>query len=120
MIGKDHRAEHRVLELADVARPAVALEHGKGIRLDAVDALSFLGGEAGNEMADEFRHVVKAIAQRRNPDGEDVEAVVEVLAQAPLPHEINQVLVGRPDQPDIDLDGVLGAELCRLAARAAV
>ena len=115
LVGENHGTEHDILELADIARPGIALKHGEGLRVDAVDVLSLFRGEAGDEAADELGHVLEAFAQGGHPDGEDVEPVIEVLAEAPLLHEADQILVGRRDQPEVDLDRVLGADGIDLA-----
>ena len=65
--------------------------------------------------ADELGHVLEAFAQGGHPDGEHVEPVIEVLAEASLLHEADQILVGRRDQPEVDLDRVLGADGIDLA-----
>ena len=48
-------------------------------------------------------------------DREDVEAVIEVLAEAALLDEVEQALVGRRDQADVDLHGFLRADRIDLA-----
>ena len=110
LIGKNHGAEHGVLELADIAGPGIALEHGARVGVDAVDALALLGGEAGDEVADELRHVLKPLAQWGHPDGEHVQPVIEILAEAALIDEADQILSGRRDQAEIDLGRVPGAD----------
>jgi hypothetical protein len=57
-----------------------------------------------------------------NSIGNDLQAIVEVLAEHPLLDRTLQVLVGRGDQAHVDLDGALGADgadFTVLAARAA-
>src|SRR4029453_16343098 len=93
-----------VLELADIAGPGVAAEHGDRVRIDAIDRLALLGGKPRDEMADELRQIFKPLAQRRHPDGEDVPPVIEVLAEAALIDEADQVLAGRRDQADVHVD----------------
>ena len=60
--------------------------------------------------------------KRRHPDGEHVQPVIEVLAEAALVDEIDQVLIGGRDQAEIDLDRAACRRRDRsrrLAARAA-
>ena len=66
-------------------------------------------------MADELGHVVEALAQGRHPDGEDVQPIIEILAEAAVVDQIDQVLIGGRDQPDIDLDRLLAADGIDLA-----
>ena len=57
------------------------------------------------------RHdVVLALAQRRHLDRDDVQAVVEVLAELAGLHHRRQIAVGRGDQPDVDAQRPRAAE----------
>ncbi len=56
-----------------------------------------------------------ARAQRRNGDRKDVEAVEQVLAEPAALDQFDQVLVGRRDQADVDLDRTAGADRVDLA-----
>ena len=57
------------------------------------------------------RQVALALAQRRDVDVEDVEAVVEVLAeQARRDHALLQVAVGRGDDAHVDAHRLVGAQ----------
>ena len=89
VVGQHDGAEHRVLELAHVARPVVGGEHGDRLRGQAADALALLGGEAGDEPAREIGDVGAAHAQRRDQDREDVEPVVQVLAEQAALHQLD-------------------------------
>src|SRR5690606_3601334 len=59
---------------------------------------------------DQERDVALALAQRRQAHLDHVEPVVEVLAEATLPDLLQQVAVGRRDQPYVDLDGLDAAD----------
>src|SRR5262249_33715158 len=79
---REHHAVDLVLQLADVAGPGVAREAierfgGEAARLPALLAL-----EAGKEARREQGHVGGTLAQRRDPDREDAEPVVEVATEA--------------------------------------
>ena len=63
----------------------------------------------------QLRHVLQALAQRRHPDREDVEAVVEVLAELAVLDQLDHVAVGGRDQAEVDLDRLLGADRIDLA-----
>src|SRR3546814_8399095 len=58
----------------------------------------------GEEMADEVGNVVGALAQRRQPDRHDVEAIEQILAEGALTDELAQVAVRRGDDPHVRLD----------------
>ena len=110
------RREHdgaldHVLELAHVARPRV-VEHAleRGAR-DGEARLAVLLRVEPDEVIDEQRDVLAARAQRRRRDGDDVEPIVEVLAEAPRLHLGEQIAVGRGDDADVGLDGVAAERL---------
>ena len=44
---------------------------------------------------DQFRHVAEPLAQRRHADDDDVQPVVQVLAEAAFLDQLRQVIVGR-------------------------
>ena len=54
--------------------------------------------------------VFLAVAQGGDEEGDDVEAVEEVLAKIALGDFVFEVLVGGGDDADIDVDGVGGAD----------
>src|SRR5262249_59192802 len=83
-VSEDHCAEHCVLELADIARPGVALEHRARLGIDAVDRLALFSRESRDEMADELRQGLEPLAQRPHPDRKEVEPAIEVLPEANL------------------------------------
>jgi hypothetical protein len=73
------RADHRVLELAHVARPIERLERfDRRVRPAHRAARRVLREKVFGEQ----RHVARAIAERRQPNLDDAEAVVEVLSKA--------------------------------------
>ena len=50
-----------------------------------------------------------------DPDGENVQAIVEILPKAALLHQVLQVLVGGGEDPDVDPDGVRAADPLKFA-----
>ena len=114
-VGQHDGAEHGVLELAHVAGPGIAGQQLERLLGDAGDATAFLGGEAREEVHGEVRHVLEALAQRRHPDREHVEAVVEVLAELAVLDQLDHVAVGGGDQAEVDLHRPLGADGIDLA-----
>ena len=86
-----------VLELAHVAgqrerREDFSASSVSDFRLDRQLARALL-----QEVARERRDVLAALAQRRQPQAHDVEAVHQVLAEQALPHALLEILVGRGD-----------------------
>src|SRR5205823_4956224 len=64
----------------------------------------------GDEVTDQRRNIVAPIAQRGGREGDDMEAVVEVLPELPGRDQRGQVAVGGGDDPDVDVDGALTAD----------
>ena len=64
---------------------------------------------------DEGRDVARALAERRQDDGDDVEAVEEVLAELPRLHHRLEVAVRRGDDADVDRDRLVAADAPDLA-----
>ena len=86
------RARHRPCRQAD-RRPR-----------DPGDRLPHLRREPGHEVLGQERDVVAALAQRRQPDRDDVDAVEQVLAERALGHHLRQVAIGGGDDADVGLD----------------
>ena len=99
---QNHAALDHVAELSDVARPRVGDQGVHDLTRDPRDATAELGPELVREMTDEKRNVAGPFPQRRQLDGEDVEAVVEVGPKVSLLHRSGEIAVGRGDDPDVD------------------
>ena len=98
------RALDDVLQLTDVARPVVLLEHGQGLRRHAPRRPAHLLRQLLDEVGDQQRDVLAAIAQRRQVERDDVETVEEILAQDALGDGAPDVAVRGGDEADVDLD----------------
>src|SRR2546428_121787 len=92
------------LDRAPVAGPVVADEAVERPGGDAT--LAELARVLGQEVLDEERDVAPPIAERRELDRHDVQAIVEVLAEAPLLHERLEISVGRREHAHVDADRV--------------
>ena len=101
-VGEGGRLLHHVLQLADVARPVVLEHPGERVHrpalLRAAPPVVPLEEVPGQE-----RDVLAPLAQRRDAQGNHVEPVEEVLAEALLGDGAAQVLVGGGDDADVDL-----------------
>ena len=100
-VGQDDRALDAVLQLADVARPAIGLQLLERPRRQGERPLLQIAAEPIHEIARENRDVSGTITQRRDRDGKDRQAEVEVLPEAPGRHGRPQALVGRRHQPHV-------------------
>src|SRR5882672_2730973 len=104
------RALDDVLELAHVAREAVAIEASEHLRGEAPVAESRdLQRELVEEVAGEDVDVALALAERRDADDLERQAVVEVGEELPAADPLAEVDVGRGD------DAGAAAELLRAA-----
>ena len=70
-----------VLELADVARPVVFRQVRHRFGADLRERTPVRVGERPEEVADEQRHVLAAIPERRHFDVHDVEPVIQVFPE---------------------------------------
>ena len=114
-VGQNDGAKHGVLQLTHVAGPGVAGQQLERFLAYTVDAPTLFGGEPRQEMQRQLGHILEPVAHRRHPDREDVQPVVEVLAEPAVLDELDHVAVGRRDQAEIDLHRLLGADRIDLA-----
>ena len=105
----------QVLELADVARPPVVLQHRQRRGGEALHVLAEPAVVAGEEELHQVGQVLDALAQRRDADRDDVDAVEQVLAERALAHAALEVDVGGGDQPELHLDRLAAADPLDLA-----
>ena len=94
-------AQHRVLKHADVARPRAAHEVVQGGRLDAPHFIRNVFGVLLEKEVDEKRHVVHALAQRRNLELGNGKTIVDVRAHAPLFDQLRRTLVHGGDDAHV-------------------
>jgi hypothetical protein len=103
-----------VLELADVAGEVVAhevVDHA----LAELDTAPHLARVLVDEVLDQERDVLATLAERGENEARDVEAVVEVEAEALVGDRLLQILVRRRDDPHVDRHGLVVAEAADLA-----
>src|SRR5215212_945216 len=114
-VADDDGALDYVLKLAHVAGPVVGREHVDGGRGDSLDVFAVLAPVLLKEVVGEQEHVRLTLAQRRHEDREDVEAVVQVRAEAPALYLFFEVFVRRRDEPHVDLQSLRAAEPLELS-----
>ncbi len=99
-----------VFQLPNISRPSIVFQGPEDFGMDVPDLLGGGPVQLFQELLDEQRDVFRPLPERRDLDGENVEAVVKVLPeQAPVAHDL-EVHVGRGDHPDVRLDGFLPAD----------
>ena len=109
-----HDALDGVLELADVAGPLVVDERAQRLGRH-LDGAAVLHVELAQEVIDEHRDLLPTLAERRDADLDDVETVVEVLAELMDAHRGLEVAVGGGDQAHVGVDDLLAADAGELA-----
>src|SRR5437867_5420299 len=113
--GNDRRLDH-VLQLAHVAGPVVGHEE-----IDRLVAHSLDTGPPPHEslLIDEVAHqerdVLAPLAQRREMDVDDLQAVKEILVEGPRPHGGAQVGASRDDEAEAAADRLVVPEPAELA-----
>jgi hypothetical protein len=114
-LAHEHGALDGVLELAHVARPAVANQQVIGGRRDRPHAAPVALVELGQEVVAEQRHVLGALAQRRHLEGDRVDAEVEVFPQPPLAQRVLEIDVRVADQAEVHANEPIAANRAVLA-----
>ena len=112
---QDHRALDDVLELAHVARPGIRRQRRQRARVDAAHALADGLRVLLDEVLAQHGDVAGPIAQRRQRDRKDVEAVVEILAELAGGDLLLEIPVRRRDHAHVDLDRLGAADALELA-----
>ena len=112
------RRSTKLLQLAHVARPVVADQVRAAPRARAVGTGSeWRVAVVRDEVVEQLRHVLAAVAQRGHRQVDDVEPVVEVLAEVLRRDPVGEVAVGGGDHAHVDARlRALGADALDLAA----
>ncbi len=101
-LGEHHGPADDVAQLADVARPGISGETLEERRRDASDGLAELLVCLAEEVLDEQRDILDAIAERHEMQPDAVEPVEQVLPEPTLLHQLGRVTVGGRDDADVD------------------
>src|SRR5262249_9313336 len=101
--------------LADVARPVPVLQHLERVRRDLRNWTPHPLRQPVGEVPGEYRDVVLSLAQRRNADREDVQAIEEIAPERSLLDHGPQLPAGGGDDPDIGVPRPRAAEPFELA-----
>ncbi|GIW39702.1 MAG: hypothetical protein KatS3mg076_0279 [Candidatus Binatia bacterium] len=99
-----------VLELSHVPRPRVFQHAFERSGRDFLGPNSVVPAEGRDEMLDEERDVLLALAEGGKSDRDDVQAVVEVRPKTPRRHFLLEVLVRRGHDPHVHVDRAGRAE----------
>src|SRR5262245_8144751 len=104
------QAFDKVAEFADVAWPGIAKQDFESTVTEFAGAFAVSGAEFVQEMTGEDGDVFLAIAQRRNEEGNDVEAIEKILAETAVGDFLFEVFVGGGYDPDVDADSLVRAD----------
>ena len=80
--GENHRLHDAILELTDIPRPMVFLHQHPRCRREAQGALLILKCEMLQKVLCKKEDVIRALAQRRDGNPHDVQAMVEVFSKS--------------------------------------
>ena len=100
---RDYQALNEVLQLANIAGPAVLFKSREGRIVDVLGG-NAVGDAVGLEkMFAKQGDIAETFAQRGELYRDDVNAVVKIFAEAPGTGHLLKIFVGSADQTKIDL-----------------
>src|SRR5919108_3445511 len=98
------------LKFAHIARPAILPEDVQGFRSDLMHLFPQRWTKSLQEVLHQQGQIVTALPQRRQEDGKDVEAVVQIAAKPASGDEFFHVAIGGGDKAYVRLDGFVAAD----------
>ena len=111
----DRRPGQGVLQLADVARPGPLADRREGLGEKRSSPQPCRRSSASQDVLGQRRDVLGAVAERRDDDPGDVEAVEQVLAEPAGGDLLRQVAVGGRDDAGVGAEGLGPADALELA-----
>ena len=109
----DEGALDRILEFADIARPAITTQRDKRVFADTPNLLRrsappLLFVELLDEVLDQRRNIVHPLSQGGQPDRHDVQTVEEVLAELSVGDSLLEIAIRRGNNPHIRANLAIG------------
>ena len=104
-----HLLDH-IDQLAHVAGPWRRHQGRQGIGSEAIQRFLVLGRQFLQEMVRQQGDVFAALGQRRQGQGHDIEAVIQVFAKLPLAHRHVEVAVRGGQQAHVHRTRLVGAD----------
>ena len=101
----------RILKLAHVSGPRVVREQRHHFGLESYEISFVFGVDSLQKRLRQELDIPFALAERRSPDQNDVESVIQILAKRPSPHRGFEIPVRRGDHADVDFHVVVAAHL---------
>src|SRR3989454_6010320 len=102
LLSEQRDAFDHVAQLANVPGPAIAEKSRAGVGREGLRWQAVLGAGAGQEVVGQEQNILAALAERRHPERQHREPVVEVLPEPPCPCGAREVLVSGSDDPHVD------------------
>ena len=110
VIGEEQKALDCIAQFAHIAGPRILFERFESGGREGFRLPSILLANALAEMIGQQRDIALAIAQRRQRDGEHVDAVVQILAKRPVLHLLFEIAMRGDDDADIHSNGSRSAD----------
>ena len=104
LAASEHDPLDGVAKLPHIAGPRKTLTQLHCLGRQFLAAALMFGCKMIEKSVDEQRNVLGAFAQGRNGEGDDLQAVEQVLAEPARSHRLLQFLVGGSHNPHVDLD----------------
>src|SRR5713101_155162 len=108
--GHDDQALDEVAEFAHIPRPGIAQQNLHRRVADFLAGTPVGRTEFREKVAREGGDVLAAVAQRRNEEGNHIQAIEEVLAESAAGKLQLEVLVGGGDDADVNADRLAGTD----------
>ena len=99
-VSEDNEPTDKVLQLSDIPRPVIGTHdrHGLGRQIHRA---AVLGVEPSPEGLSQDRDGLKTLAQRGDMDLEDIEAIVQILAELTVVDRRLEISIGRRNDANI-------------------
>src|SRR5580704_2755640 len=99
---QNYRPLDYILQLADVARPIVSVEEFNRLLVYAPNLLAQFLGIAVDQVSDQQGNIAIALAQCRQANRKNVEAVKQILTKPALGHRCSQVSIRSGNHPYVN------------------
>ncbi len=93
---------HQAIELSHITWPMIGPHYREGLGTQSFERDSVLRARLGNSMLGQELDVVPTLTERRNPQSDDGEPMVEVLPEAMSAHQRGKVRVRRADERHVN------------------
>src|SRR6266403_691411 len=108
------RALNDVLQFANISRPRIGQKQVQSFLVYPTEVLSGLSCEMMDEVLHQQRNVFSSFPQRRNLNGENVEAVKQIAAKCTRSDGSLQVAIGGSDDPHVSSNCLIATNTLKL------